>query len=244
MIEANTLTGQITPNQTLTGTLDYREVDKTKVEDVKVNGTSVVADKIANIDLTGKQDVLTAGTNITIENNVISATSGNNNDVVKFVNWAFPGDNKKITDTNVLQAMQSIMTYYITNQTVPEYYLNSCLLSIIEKLNSSQESNYDRYRLVFYGVSTKSTRFSIQQYQLFIYTQYNSATIYDDTSQSYYPRTGTTNTNTAIANNEDFNNYLHKQNTSAYTPTGDYNPATKKYVDDTLGDIETLLGGI
>ena len=27
-------------------------------------------------------------------------------------------------------------------------------------------------------------------------------------------------------------NYLSKDNTTAYTPTGDYNPATKKYVDD------------
>ena len=30
-------------------------------------------------------------------------------------------------------------------------------------------------------------------------------------------------------------------NTIAYTPAGDYNPATKKYVDDAVGDIETIL---
>ena len=30
----------------------------------------------------------------------------------------------------------------------------------------------------------------------------------------------------------DLSNYLSKDNTTAYTPTGDYNPATKKYVDD------------
>lgn len=40
-----------------------------------VDGTSVVEKHKAYIDLTGKQDVLTAGDNITIENNVISATS-------------------------------------------------------------------------------------------------------------------------------------------------------------------------
>lgn len=30
----------------------------------------------------------------------------------------------------------------------------------------------------------------------------------------------------------DLSNYLAKNNTTAYTPSGDYNPATKKYVDD------------
>lgn len=65
----------------------YQGLDK--VEDVRVNGTSVVSDKIANVDLSDyvteseledalddKQDVLTAGENITIEDNVISATGG------------------------------------------------------------------------------------------------------------------------------------------------------------------------
>ena len=37
---------------------------------------------------------------------------------------------------------------------------------------------------------------------------------------------------------------LSTVNTASYTPTADYHPATKKYVDDIVGDIETLLGGI
>ncbi len=37
---------------------------------------------------------------------------------------------------------------------------------------------------------------------------------------------------------------LTKTNTVSYTPTSNYHPATKKYVDDIVGDIETLLGGI
>ena len=32
----------------------------------------------------------------------------------------------------------------------------------------------------------------------------------------------------------DMQNILTKDNTTPYTPTGDYNPATKKYVDDTI----------
>lgn len=47
------------------------------VTDVKVDNVSVVnASGIANVDLSGKQNTLTPGTNITIQNNVISATGG------------------------------------------------------------------------------------------------------------------------------------------------------------------------
>jgi len=39
-------------------------------------------------------------------------------------------------------------------------------------------------------------------------------------------------------------NFLKKNNTTAYTPTGNYNPATKKYVDDAITtNITTVLGG-
>ena len=43
----------------------------------------------------------------------------------------------------------------------------------------------------------------------------------------------------------DANNYLAKDNTTEYTPTADYNPATKKYVDDKIDkpllDVSNLL---
>lgn len=46
-------------------------------------------------------------------------------------------------------------------------------------------------------------------------------------------------------NNLDLSDYIKKNNTTVYTPTGDYNPATKKYVDDTINkpllDISSLL---
>ena len=37
----------------------------------------------------------------------------------------------------------------------------------------------------------------------------------------------------------DLSNYLAKNNTTAFTPTGDYNPATKKYVDDVAAGINS-----
>lgn len=39
-------------------------------------------------------------------------------------------------------------------------------------------------------------------------------------------------------------NFLKKDNSTAFTPTGDYNPSTKKYVDDSITSrIGNLLGG-
>lgn len=39
-------------------------------------------------------------------------------------------------------------------------------------------------------------------------------------------------------------NFLKKDNTTAYTPSADYNPATKKYVDDTISaSVTNMLTG-
>jgi hypothetical protein len=38
--------------------------------------------------------------------------------------------------------------------------------------------------------------------------------------------------------NEEIDGYLTKTNTESWTPTGDYNPATKKYVDDSLANLD------
>ena len=45
--------------------------------------------------------------------------------------------------------------------------------------------------------------------------------------------------------NIDLSNYIAKDNTTEYTPTTDYNPATKKYVDDGIINYinEAILGG-
>lgn len=37
---------------------------------------------------------------------------------------------------------------------------------------------------------------------------------------------------------------LTKDNITEYTPTNDYNPATKKYIDDIVGAINTTLDAI
>ena len=52
------------------------------VSDVTVDGTSVVSQGVAEIDLSGKQNVLTPGTNVTIQGDVISATDTTYSDFV------------------------------------------------------------------------------------------------------------------------------------------------------------------
>lgn len=42
-----------------------------------------------------------------------------------------------------------------------------------------------------------------------------------------------------LSGSADMSNYLSKTNTTSYTPTGDYNPATKKYVDDAISSAIT-----
>lgn len=45
----------------------------------------------------------------------------------------------------------------------------------------------------------------------------------------------------AIGETTDLSNYLAKDNTTEYTPTSDYNPATKKYVDDAISTQTTNI---
>lgn len=46
-----------------------------------------------------------------------------------------------------------------------------------------------------------------------------------------------------IDSKADKNNVLELDNTTIFTPDADYEPATKKYVDDNIPDISTLVAG-
>ena len=69
-------------NKFLKGDGTWADAGGGNVDDVLVDGISVVTNKIAEIDLTGKQDTLTAGTNIQIQSNIISATDTTYSDFV------------------------------------------------------------------------------------------------------------------------------------------------------------------
>lgn len=83
------------------------------VDDVKVDGVSVVTNKIANINLSGKQDVLIAGRGIDITNNNISSTisagRGISIDSENKINSTLTaGDGITIDENNVIRANEVI----------------------------------------------------------------------------------------------------------------------------------------
>lgn len=63
--------------------------------------------------------------------------------------------------------------------------------------------------------------------------QFNITGTLDTTAQTFKT--------TKVEFNRNSKRVLLTNNTLAYTPTGDYNPATKKYVDDQVGNINTVL---
>jgi hypothetical protein len=74
--------------------------------------------------------------------------------------------------------------------------------------------------------------------RLMVYVDWNT----DDTAT--VTQTRLTSYRKNIVDKTDLNSYLSKSNTTSFTPTGDYNPATKKYVDDSIKtSITSALGG-
>lgn len=69
---------------------------------------------------------------------------------------------------------------------------------------------------------------------------------YRDINICYIKITHSNWTATSVSANISYasSTFLSKYNTSSYTPSADYNPATKKYVDDQVWDIATLLANI
>ena len=109
------------------------------VDDVKVNGTSVVENRVANIDLTGKQDTLVSGTNIKtinsqsilgdgnldvggnvdIDNSSITTNSNDELQTVGVIDSNSGNTNKMWTGTlqqyNAIQNKDADTYYYITD---------------------------------------------------------------------------------------------------------------------------------
>jgi hypothetical protein len=75
----------------------------------------------------------------------------------------------------------------------------------------------------------------ICQNTLFDNNVYRARRINNNRRPDLFPDEWEVVTNKDFTISGDFSNYLSKSNTEEYTPTGDYNPATKKYIDFALG---------
>lgn len=137
-------------------------------------------------------------------------------------------DNSKIEDSQTINDLQDIILEYIDTLKIPNYMVDNYYLKSMW-LNGEDEWNDNKtYVLEFYGIENGN---NIYTGRIVVFTHYNNNVIYDNTSQDYYPRFEGRWGN-SLAYDYQLYYYLSKDNTTEYTPTDDYNPATKKYVDE------------
>lgn len=143
-------------------------------------------------------------------------------------NLKWPATYSYITNEEWYDLFQYIVDRVNKGQTLPNILNNGFKLSEIRNDSSSSSSNnYRRWDFRFnnlYGTSCKHC------YGYF-YTNYDGNIVYGPSSsyKAYYNYLESTS---FITSHQSLSNYLSKTNTTEYAPKDDYNPATKKYVDD------------
>lgn len=214
------------------------------IGDTSVDLTDYYTKEETDEMLNNKQDILTPGDNITIENNVISASGGEKNFLVI------------TTPTHIILSSSSNTTTNLTDFNKDEVltYLNTG--SYDKPIILKSDLNNDGYQKTFiFNVTNIQVQYNRFQY---------ATDCIDQTTNYPYDRvlleinpSGTypnyTNVSAAVyvyyrGNIIKTTDVLLRDNKSSYVPTDEYNPATKKYVDDNkytlpVASAETL-GGI
>lgn len=202
--------------------------------------TKYVDDSIAN-----KQDVLTAGSNITIENNVISSTGGTEEVPSYVLNmhtehdglWYLELDNidkARIGEifTDAYEKGYESINVLLKYKTTASVYAYQVLLIPLNRTNYSLtiQNKPVSYRLtsvfhaeenINYVDNTASLRFGLCL--LHFYGSWTN-NVFTVTTASYKTHTWELPTNIGV---------LTKTNTVSYTPTANYHPSTKLYSDTT-----------
>ena len=236
------------------GTSDYSDLtNKPSINSVTLSGNKTSSDL-------GLQDTLTAGNNITIDaNNVISA-SGGGSDIVELSGTASYNATNGLTTLSFDSAsetkLQTIAQNYIAD--------NTKTLAKVRYQSTNQINTQGRYfnvNIVFdlyikggstyseidYVVNTSETQNAGTNYNYINPIEYNgeyqNSTIRFDSTTGTFSKTPTMRviylmstisySETAFGNVR-FCKVLATNNSTSYTPSSDYNPATKKYVDDKL----------
>ena len=174
----------------------------------------------------------TAGTGIDITNNVISASGG---DIPMYV-WNGKSSSQDVTTIPIIQAVFNHLAnnepfeivYNIENQY--GYIFNTRYIFTGGNGLSTYIDNTD---LMFYNLGYYNSLNGISLilgYLRIYYTYANGVFTY--TSHNAFNMQAQTSLLT-------YTQVLTKTNTTAYTPSGNYNPATKKYVDDNVNPTIT-----
>lgn len=201
---------------------------------------AAIGSKADKTELGMKQDTLTAGNNITIEDNVISASGGN---IPTYVYLGYTVPTGIISDKKFLSEISQSITNCLTSGASAKARID---------LQSGTLSTGDTISVTYTCSRTiATTRTSFTYYSD---NQWIQNYVDTDNLHHYIMRiltvSGTWSNNVFNAtrivsdfykSNEILSmvsssyikaNLLTKTNTTAYTPTSNYHPATKKYVDD------------
>lgn len=199
-------------------------------------------EKAERTELNKKQDILTPGDNITIENNVISAIGGSSIDTRLVPNYDIAIENLPSSGTKTLSTNETTKIKEILQDAYDKGYN---ILSI------TIHNTFGGYRVTLgingsnFIIQNKPT--SIDMKGIYIPNRMidaspsNNITVYQFTINNI---TWQDDNITYIATPRMYieqSNFLSTKNTYGFTPTADYHPATKKYVDDSVSTKQDTL---
>ena len=208
------------------------------IGDTSVDLTDYYTKEETNERLNNKQDTLTAGDNITIENNVISASGGSPtfdiyvNEDTRYMNGfstTFYSDSEVVqnlqTFIDSLSTTDSIIRVCFKDYNMSDVGLVYCISS--SQPNTNMQEYLQKHTSISYvsnmidqdtSVDNKGLAFKVYVVLNLNTTTKKISTVAISTYNSkYLPITNTNNS--AVIN---------------FTPTKNYHPATKKYVDDNI----------
>ena len=179
--------------------------------------------------LLNKQDNLVAGDNITIDGNTISASGGESEYIIYHTD---SNDRKKEIGQKIYDEYKS------TGKVLNVSFKNNSQETGAVKLTSITKDPYDTNKMILFFGSGIWSETAYNSAKIFI--PYGSITLSNDIVTNATFGNGYSSTPEALGllyqgQGANYNRYaLSTSNTYSYTPTSDYNPATKKYVDDTI----------
>lgn len=205
------------------------------IGDTSVDLTDYYTKEETEEKLNSKQDALTAGNNITIENNVISA-SGEELPLV-FLSYGF-FSNHTITDNDFIGKVESLI-----NDNLNEFKSKRIAAWTDNTSAPMKYMTYNCYR----RVSPTATSYTFFGDSIHVGTYYGELMVLSSTINvsgtwvdNHYSITSCDVKLVQWHKLTTPDTVLTKTNTTAYTPTSDYHPATKKYVDDSIAAASSI----
>lgn len=202
----------------------YTNGDWEHIGDTTVDLTDYYNKNQVDEKLDGKQNILTAGDNIKLENNTISA-----NLPTYVVDYSDTSENKAVVLKKMLELNRQGISFQLLLKRGNYYYPLTEMVDNQSAKSASFMFNDVEYsgQLTKYGIPYET----IAYYNLFMTTNDNNVRTSRPTSYT-------------LQRGNSSNWALGANNTEEYIPKSDFNPATKKYVDDSIKSaITDTLGG-